>query len=1018
MKKKNIITLAIMVVLAIVVLGSFVGCGKKAESSTPSTTTTTETKVEEPVVEAKAEEPVAEPAVEQQPVVEETATEPVAETEVKVEEPAVEEPATEPATEPVVEEPVVEPEQPAVEEPVVEEPVAEAAVVYVPVENKYVLYGYELTVVADKGKATITYPASVISEEDIEAAAVAAFTAYSAAYDLSNVYYSVEDGVLTVYYPEEWGMEELALAEKLVMAELPAYVEAVVASYVAKAEPVAEAPVAEPAVEETATEPVAEEPAVEQPVVEQTKSYARTINLYGYEASIKAEDNLVEITYPDFITYEEIEAAAKVAYEAFPQYLEGSALYVDSSVGAAVLVLAAIPSEADFNYAVDLVETALPVYVASLFQQPAVEEVTEVVEVAKEEEPVVEEPAVEEPATEPATEPVVEEPVVEPEQPAVEEPVVEEPVAEAAVVYVPVENKYVLYGYELTVVADKGKATITYPASVISEEDIEAAAVAAFTAYSAAYDLSNVYYSVEDGVLTVYYPEEWGMEELALAEKLVMAELPAYVEAVVASYVAKAEPVAEAPVAEPAVEETATEPVAEEPAVEQPVVEQTKSYARTINLYGYEASIKAEDNLVEITYPDFITYEEIEAAAKVAYEAFPQYLEGSALYVDSSVGAAVLVLAAIPSEADFNYAVDLVETALPVYVASLFQQPAVEEVTEVVEVAKEEEPVVEEPATEPVVEEPVVEEVAVTYVPVELKYTLYGYELSVVADKGKATITYPASVISEEDIDAAAIAAYEAYGSVYDLSAVYFSAEDGVLTVYYPEEWGVEELYTAEAVLLAELPAYVESVVASYAAKAEPVEEAVVAKAEEPVAEAPEAEPAVEEPVAEEPVVEQPVAEPEQPEVEVIEVVEVAKAAEEKKNSVALAFVPSWNLGGGDISAKGFNWAIGARYEYNINKQLSVGGKLAYNFKFNYAQINAFASYAVVELEKSNVYALASVGADYSFMAGKLGFSVELGAGFEYSITDNISAFAELCGQFSTIRKFDVTGNVGVKYSF
>ncbi len=662
-----------------------------------------------------------------------------------------------------------------------------------------------------------------------------------------------------------------------------------------------------------------------------------------------------------------------------------------------------------------------PVAEPAVEQQPVVEETA--TEPVAETEVKVEEPAVEEPATEPATEPVVEEPVVEPEQPAVEEPVVEEPVAEAAVVYVPVENKYVLYGYELTVVADKGKATITYPASVISEEDIEAAAVAAFTAYSAAYDLSNVYYSVEDGVLTVYYPEEWGMEELALAEKLVMAELPAYVEAVVASYVAKAEPVAEAPVAEPAVEETATEPVAEEPAVEQPVVEQTKSYARTINLYGYEASIKAEDNLVEITYPDFITYEEVEAAAKVAYEAFPQYLEGSALYVDSSVGAAVLVLAAVPSEADFNYAVDLVETALPVYVASLFQQPAVEEVTEVVEVAKEEEPVVEEPATEPVVEEPVVEEVAVTYVPVELKYTLYGYELSVVADKGKATITYPASVISEEDIDAAAIAAYEAYGSVYDLSAVYFSAEDGVLTVYYPEEWGVEELYTAEAVLLAELPAYVESVVASYAAKAEPVEEVVVAKAEEPVAEAPEAEPAVEEPVAEqpvaeEPVVEQPVAEPEQPEVEVIGVVKVAKAAEEKKNSVALTFVPSWNLGGGDISAKGFNWAIGARYEYNINKQLSVGGKLAYNFKFNYAQINAFASYAVVELEKSNVYALASVGADYSFMAGKLGFSVELGAGFEYSITDNISAFAELSGQFSTIRKFDVTGNVGVKYSF
>ncbi len=446
------------------------------------------------------------------PVVEEPA--PVE--EVKEETPVVEEPA------PTVEEPAPVEEAPAVEAkeeaPVVEEPKAEVAVVYKPVAKKYTFAGYELTVIADKGRAVISYP-SIIAKADIDAAAQAAVAAYGKAYDLSGVYYDVNemDHVLTVYYPESWGMEELALAEQIVMNDLPGY--------------------------------------------------------------------------------------AAAAYAAL---------------------------------------------------QPAKEEA-----------------------------PVEEEIVA-----------VEEPEAEIAVVYSPVSQKYTFAGYELSVVADKGYAVISYP-SIIAKADIDAAAQAAVAAYGKAYDLSGVYYDVneKEHVLTVYYPESWGMEELALAEQIIMKELPGYAAAAYAAL-------------QPAKEET---PVEEEIVAEEVV--EPAFYTRDIELYGYKASIIATGNKVGIEYPSFVTTAEVRAAAEAVYAAYGQYLQGSTLDIYDGDGFAILTLAYDLTEADFNYAADLVEAQLPAYVQSLFAQaPAEEEPAEVEEVAVvaeapavEETPAVEEPA--PVEEE-------------------------------------------------------------------------------------------------------------------------------------------------------------------------------------------------------------------------------------------------------------------------------------------------------------------------
>ena len=322
-------------------------------------------------------------------------------------------------------------------------------------------------------------------------------------------------------------------------------------------------------------------------------------------------------------------------------------------------------------------------------ETPVVEEPAPVEEV-KEEAPVVEEPAptVEEPA------PVEEAPAEEVKE---EAPVVEEPKAEVAVVYKPVAKKYTFAGYELTVIADKGRAVISYP-SIIAKADIDAAAQAAVAAYGKAYDLSGVYYDVneKEHVLTVYYPESWGMEELALAEQIVMKDLPGYAAAAYAAL-------------QPAKEET---PVEEEIVAEEVV--EPAFYTRDIELYGYKASIIATGNKVGIEYPSFVTTAEVRAAAEAVYAAYGQYLQGSTLDIYDGDGFAILTLAYDLTEADFNYAADLVEAQLPAYVQSLFAQaPAEEEPAEVEEVAVvAEAPAVEEtPAVEEVKEEaPVVEE--------------------------------------------------------------------------------------------------------------------------------------------------------------------------------------------------------------------------------------------------------------------------------------------------------------------
>jgi gas vesicle protein len=573
------------------------------------------------------------------------------------EEPAPEEPAPEESA-PAEEAPASEEQPVAEEEPVVEE---EVAVTYVPVEKKYTLLGYELDVVAEKGKATITYPASIITESDIDTAAAAALVVYGSTYDLSGVYYDAsQEGVLVVYYPEEWGMEELAVAEQVLMAELPAYVEYVVASYATPAEE-------EPAVEETApVEEVAEEPAEEL-------TYAGSISVFGYEADVKAYENIVEITYPSFITFDEIKAAAAAAYEAFPQYLEGSTLYVDTESATAVLTLAGVPSAADLSYAMDLVNSVLPAYVTAYLADNAEEIVTEVAE------------AVDEVAAE------VEEKVAE----------IEEEGISATIS---------LFGYEASITLKDDVITIDYP-DFITVDEVKAAAAAAYEAYSDY--LQGSVLTIDDGFATLKLSFKIGKDEFNYAVNLLESELSYYIATVLNL-----------------VTEDTTEETAEVETTEVAEVEETtpELYETSFTLFGQEVQIAAYGNTVGIIYPESITNAEVAAAAKAAYEAYSQYLDGSELTIDN--GSAILTLGYSLTEDDFNYAVSLLQSEITYYLANMVvEDEKVEEVVETVtevaqaisdaltqttEEAPAEQPATEEPVVEeqPAAEEPVVEQPA------------------------------------------------------------------------------------------------------------------------------------------------------------------------------------------------------------------------------------------------------------------------------------------------------------------
>ncbi|MDD7271913.1 MAG: bifunctional UDP-sugar hydrolase/5'-nucleotidase [Spirochaetales bacterium] len=302
-------------------------------------------------------------------------------------------------------------------------------------------------------------------------------------------------------------------------------VEVVPEIVVPEAVPVAEVPVVEEPAPVVAPEPepVVEEPAKAEPVY-------GSVSVYGYPISYKVEAGKATITYPSFVTDEEVVGFLSYFAQKAGAIVEGTVFEI-TAPGTVVVTFDEAATYADVEAVGTYAFNCLFEYVNMLFA------------------PVAEEPA----------------------------PVVEEP---APVVEAPVETKYsgtvYAYGFPVRYEVELGKVYIDYP-SVITKEDAQG-----FFGYVAnkygEYAKAVTFKFVDDSAVELYFSKDASFEDIQVVAGALANDLVDYV----TSLFAALEQVAEAPAVEevaPVVEEPA--PVAEEPAVVypygvQPIVKNTQ----------------------------------------------------------------------------------------------------------------------------------------------------------------------------------------------------------------------------------------------------------------------------------------------------------------------------------------------------------------------------------------------------------------------------------------------------------
>ncbi len=260
--------------------------------------------------------------------------------------PAPAEPAPAPAEPaPAPAEPAPAPAEPAPAAPAPAEPAPVAGI-----EKVYTIAGQEIKVTATVGIATISYPTSIITEDDL-LTALSYVKEHYAAY-LDGITYDYKPGLITLFYPGTFTADDFAAVESLTTA------------YVAKAVggPTAIDEVTTTKVQiggETTTKTVGE------------GEYTYEIAYAGYKATVTYKDGVAVINYPSFITNKEIMDAAAAAYLAYPQYLKDTTLVVDNGTAVLTLPKGVIATRADLDLAAKLVQQELPGYVASYIGQSA-----------------------------------------------------------------------------------------------------------------------------------------------------------------------------------------------------------------------------------------------------------------------------------------------------------------------------------------------------------------------------------------------------------------------------------------------------------------------------------------------------------------------------------------------------------------------------------------------------------------------------------------------------------------------
>ena len=276
-------------------------------------------------------------------------------------------------------------------------------------------------------------------------------------------------------------------------------------------------------------------------------------------------------------------------------------------------------------------------------------------------------------------------------------------------------------------------------------------------------------------------------------------------------------------------------------------------------------------------------------------------------------------------------------------------------------------------------------------------FSYKNYKSNIVAYTDHATLTIPEGV-TESDIAYIASELVKAYPVA---SEVEYSIDGDTLLVTYPtvtEEFvalAVTELENDAVALINSLTPVVK---AEEVVVIEPEKEEVVALHEEPVKEE-----TVEE-IKEEKVV------PPAPEAPMAQ-----KESFIKGYSASLTSTPKFNLNQNWPSP--FVVGFGLRGEVNFGK-LSLGVKASYDLS-SYIPALIYGRYNIADFDNGSLYATLGLGANFGIGEGRAtGFIVEGALGYEYSLTDSISLFAETLLSWSTNLGFELGANLGAKINF
>lgn len=146
-------------------------------------------------------------------------------------------------------------------------------------------------------------------------------------------------------------------------------------------------------------------------------------------------------------------------------------------------------------------------------------------------------------------------------------------------------------------------------------------------------------------------------------------------------------------------QETTEQPAQAEPAeaAQQAEVIELAPLEHSFSYRGIMAYLRAYVGVAELDYPEFVTNEEIDAAARAAVLTFPETLTQDITYEVKEPGVAQIHYPETYGKTEFDMAVYLIEQSLPGYIDAILDVPASEEQQVAEAPAEEEQPATPEP---------------------------------------------------------------------------------------------------------------------------------------------------------------------------------------------------------------------------------------------------------------------------------------------------------------------------------